>query len=86
MKRYDGTVVAFGALYGSSDVLYLFLFEEFLSKLDLLLSSGFLHLNFLLAWMIFWLWEAEGDSWRGRGEESKYIFSCNYFGDAVHVW
>ena len=53
IKGYDGTVVAFGGLYGGSDVLYLLLFEEFLSKLDLLLSSCFLLLRFLLVLMIF---------------------------------
>ena len=55
IKGYDGTVVAFGGLYGGSDALYLFLFLEFLSELDLLLSSCFLLLEFLLVLMIFGL-------------------------------
>ena len=65
--------------------MYLFFFEEFLSKLDLLLSSCFLLLKFLLVLMVFRLREAEGDSWRGGGEESEYIASSDYFGDAVHA-
>ena len=52
-KRYDGTVVAFGGLHGGSDALYLFLLEEFLSKLDLLLSSCFLLLKFLMVLIVF---------------------------------
>ena len=55
IKGYDGTVVAFGGLHGGSDALYLFLLEEFLSELDLLLSSCFLLLKFLLVLIIFGL-------------------------------